>query len=145
MKGIFILKESTINMATVSEEKLMELRIKLENNIKLSREEKKILKENDKEALEKKKGMPFRERMLQASKLDSAQLMGEHDIDKYPIRDWISTGNYLYNAQISGDPYKGVPSGRILQFSGVNSCGKCLDYEEEIEIYVDKKHLHLFQ
>ena len=46
-------------MAKVDEKTLMELKLKLENNIKLSREEKKILKENDKEAQEKKKNMSF--------------------------------------------------------------------------------------
>jgi RecA/RadA recombinase len=108
----------------VTEKELMELRIKLENNIKLSREEKKILKENDTEAQEKKKNMSFGERLKLASKSEYSQLMGENEVDNYPIRDWISTGNWLFNAQISGDPFKGCPSGRIMQLAGINSCGK---------------------
>ena len=111
-------------MAKVDEKTLMELKLKLENNIKLSREEKKILKENDKEAQEKKKNMSFGERMKLASKSEFAQLMGENEVDNYPIRDYLSTSNWLFNAQISGDPFKGCPSGRIMQFAGINSCGK---------------------
>lgn len=111
-------------MAKVTEKELLELKIKLENNIKLSREEKKILKENDKEAQEKKKSMSFGERMKLASKSEYAQLQGENEVDNYAIRDWISTGNWLFNSQISGDPFKGVPSGRIVQLAGINSCGK---------------------
>jgi RecA/RadA recombinase len=106
------------------EKKLFELKIKLENNVKLSREEKKILKDNDKEAQEKKKKMSFGERLKLASKSEYAQLQGEGEIDNYAIRDWISTGNWLFNAQISGDPFKGCPSGRIMQLAGINSCGK---------------------
>ena len=131
-------------MANVTEKDLMMLRAKLEANIKLSRDEKKILKENDKEAQEKKKGMSLGERMKLASKSVHAQLMGEDEVDKFPIRDWISTGNWLLNSQISGDPFKGMPSGRIWQLAGVNSCGKCLDYDEEIEIFVNDSDLHLF-
>lgn len=111
-------------MAIVDEKYLMELKIKLENNIKLSREEKKILKENDKEAQEKKKNMSFSERMKLASKSEYAQLMGENEEDKYSIRDYIDTGCWLLNAQISSDPFKGMPSGRVWQKVGINSCGK---------------------
>ena len=111
-------------MAVVTEKELMELKIKLENNIKLSREEKKILKENDKDAQEKKKNMSFGERMKLASKSEYAQLQGEGEVDNYSIRDWISTGNWLFNAQISGDPFKGCPSGRVMQLAGINSSGK---------------------
>lgn len=111
-------------MAKVTEKELLELKIKIENNIKLSREEKKILKENDKEAQEKKKSMSFGERLKLASRSEFAQLQGDGEIDNYAIRDWISTGNWLFNAQISGDPFKGCPSGRVMQLAGINSCGK---------------------
>jgi RecA/RadA recombinase len=108
----------------VSEKELMALRIKLENGIKLTRDEKKVIKDNDKEAQEAKKKMTFGQRMLSVSNSEYAQLMGNDEVDKYPIRDWISTGNYLLNAQISGDPFKGMPSGRIWQLAGLNSSGK---------------------
>jgi len=111
-------------MAIVSEDVLKELKIKLENNIKLSKEEKKILKDNSAEEKAKKKAMSFGERLKHVSGSEYAQLMGDNEIDKYPIRDWINTGNYLFNAQISGDPYKGMPSGRVWQLAGLNSVGK---------------------
>lgn len=111
-------------MAKISEKELMEIRLKVEAGIKISKEEKKILKENSEEEKAKKKSMSFGQRLLYASGSDFAQLMGENEEDKYPIRDWISTGNYLLNAQISGDPYKGMPSGRIWQLAGMNSSGK---------------------
>jgi RecA/RadA recombinase len=111
-------------MAKVTEKELMELRIKLENNVKLSKEEKKILKDNSAEEKEKKKSMSFGQRLLHVSGSEYGQLMGDGEIDKYPIRDWINTGNYLFNAQLSGDPYKGMPSGRVWQLVGLNSVGK---------------------
>lgn len=121
-------------MAKVTEKELMELRIKLENGIKLNREEKKILKDNDKEAQEKKKKMSFGERLLSSAASDYAQLMGEDEIDKYPIRDWISTGNALLNAQISSRWDGGLPSGRIWQLAGINSCGKTFLMLETIKV-----------
>lgn len=128
----------------VSEELLLELNIKKDNGIKLSREEKLILKENDKEAKAKRAKMSFGERLQISSKSPYSQLMGENDIDKFPIRDWISTGNYLFNAQISSYHDKGLPSGRVAMFAGVESTGKCLDYDEEIEIFVEEKYLTIF-
>lgn len=44
--------------------------------------------------------------------------------NKYDIREWISTGNYALNTLISGDPEKGFPSGKIIQFAGPSSTGK---------------------
>lgn len=40
------------------------------------------------------------------------------------IKEWIPTGNYLLNAQLSGSMYKGIPSGKISIFSGESSTGK---------------------
>jgi RecA/RadA recombinase len=40
------------------------------------------------------------------------------------IKDWIGTGNYTLNAQISGSIYGGIPTGKITIFSGENSTGK---------------------
>jgi len=107
----------------ISEKELLELQIKQSNGIKLSKDEKAILKANSAEEKEKKKGMSFAQRIAKASKLDSAQLMDDPN-DKYAIRDWISTGNLLLNAQISGDPFKGLPSGRVWMLAGPQSCGK---------------------
>jgi RecA/RadA recombinase len=111
-------------MAQVTEKELMELKIKLENGIKLNKMEKKILKDNSQEEKDKKKAMTFGQRLKHAAGSEFAQLMGDSEIDMYPIRDWISTGNYLFNTQLSGDPFKGCPSGRIWQLAGINSVGK---------------------
>lgn len=40
------------------------------------------------------------------------------------IKEWISTGNYSLNALISGDIFKGIPSGKITVFSGPSQTGK---------------------
>lgn len=40
------------------------------------------------------------------------------------IKDWISTGSYILNACISGDMFKGVPSGRTTCLSGSSGVGK---------------------
>lgn len=64
----------------------------------------------------------LRKRMLQASKNPYAGFFDEDDYGK--IRDYIDTGSVLLNAQISGDPDKGFPSGKILQLAGPESTGK---------------------
>jgi RecA/RadA recombinase len=127
----------------ITEQELMTLRIKLENGIKLTKDEKKTLKDNDKEAQEKKKGMSFGQRMASAAKSEYAQLMGDNEVDNFPIRDWISTGNYLLNAQISADPFKGMPSGRIWQLAGLNSCGKTFLMLETVK-NAQKDHGYFF-
>ena len=40
------------------------------------------------------------------------------------IREWIPTGNYALNCQISGSIYKGIPSNRIIGISGPSGTGK---------------------
>jgi RecA/RadA recombinase len=46
------------------------------------------------------------------------------DITK--IKEWYDTGSYSLNRVISGDIYKGVPSGRIFQIFGDSQSGKSL-------------------
>lgn len=50
--------------------------------------------------------------------------IGEAIVDNVKPRDYISTGNYLMNCLISADPYKGLPSNKILQLAGDSSTGK---------------------
>jgi len=45
-------------------------------------------------------------------------------LEQLKIKDWISTGNYLLNAQISGSLFKGIPSGRITMIAGPSGSGK---------------------
>lgn len=40
------------------------------------------------------------------------------------IENFISTGNYTLNAQISGDIFKGIPEGRITMIAGPSGTGK---------------------
>lgn len=40
------------------------------------------------------------------------------------IKEWIPTGNYMLNACISGDLFKGVPSGRVTTLVGEEGTGK---------------------
>lgn len=40
------------------------------------------------------------------------------------IKEWIPTGNYMLNACISGDLFKGVPTGRVTTFVGEEGTGK---------------------
>jgi RecA/RadA recombinase len=103
---------------------LMELKIKVKNGIKINKDEKKLLKDNSDEEKAKRKGLSFGERMKLAAGSEYGQLMGDEEKDNYPIRDWISTGNYLLNAQISGYHDRGIPSGRVWMLAGIASCGK---------------------
>lgn len=64
----------------------------------------------------------LRERMLKASKNPNAGFFDDEDFGK--IRDYIDTGSVIINTVISGDPRKGVPSGKIIQMAGVASSGK---------------------
>jgi len=40
------------------------------------------------------------------------------------IKEWIPTGNFALNCQISGSIYKGIPSNRIIGISGPSGTGK---------------------
>lgn len=40
------------------------------------------------------------------------------------IKEWIPTGNYALNCQISGSIYNGIPSNRIIGISGPSGTGK---------------------
>ena len=53
---------------------------------------------------------------------DSAEIIADSAYSN--IQEWISTGNYILNACMSGDIYKAVPTGRIVTFSGTSGAGK---------------------
>ncbi len=40
------------------------------------------------------------------------------------IDNWISTGNYILNACLSGDLFKGIPTGRVTTLAGSSGTGK---------------------
>ena len=51
------------------------------------------------------------------------------------ITEFIPFGNYLLNAQISGDMFGGMPNARSLEIAGESGC---LPPDEKIKIYVMK-------
>ncbi len=46
------------------------------------------------------------------------------EADKFPIRDWIDSGNYALNVLLSGYWNRGYPTARFTQLVGPNSVGK---------------------
>lgn len=57
------------------------------------------------------------------SKIDPlGSIMTENTFSR--VDEWISTGNYLLNAQISGSIFKGAPNSRSIVFSGTQGTGK---------------------
>lgn len=66
------------------------------------------------------------------SKVDSlGSVMTKNSYSK--IDEWIGTGNYLLNAQISGSVFKGIPNSRSIVFSGVSGC---LHPETKLCVYI---------
>ena len=69
------------------------------------------------------------------SKVDSlGSIITENEFSK--IGEWIPTGNYLLNAQISGSMFKGLPSNRGVVFAGESGC---LSENSEIEVYISDR------
>lgn len=48
------------------------------------------------------------------------------------IDEWISTGNYILNAALSGSLFGGMPNRRSLTFAGEEGC---LQKDEVVKIY----------
>ena len=72
------------------------------------------------------------------SKIDS--LGSKMSVNQYSkIDEWIGTGNYLLNAQISGSIFKGIPNSRSIVFSGVSGC---LHPSSKINVYVSDEIVH---
>jgi len=51
-------------------------------------------------------------------------LIASDSVERMKITNWLNTGNYLLNAQISGSLKKGIPEGRVTMLSGVAGTGK---------------------
>lgn len=64
----------------------------------------------------------FVEGIIKASKNEYAGNLKTCEI--YNERFYVDTGNYILNALISGDMFKGIPSGMIVQWAGEKSTGK---------------------
>jgi RecA/RadA recombinase len=61
-------------------------------------------------------------RLKTACKTELAGIMS--DLDDMSPRDFISAGNFLFNCLLSADPFKGIPSGKIVTLAGPPGCGK---------------------
>lgn len=53
---------------------------------------------------------------------DSVEIIEDSALSN--IKEWIPTGNYILNACISGDLFKGIPSGRVTSLAGESQTGK---------------------
>jgi hypothetical protein len=51
------------------------------------------------------------------------------------IDEWISTGNYILNAQLSGSLFGGIPNSRSVCFAGESGC---LPKNEKVKVYILK-------
>jgi hypothetical protein len=74
-----------------------------------------------------------------AKKLSILNLVEEINIadtnERVKIKDWISTGNLLLNAQISSSLEKGIPSGRTVLLAGESGC---LHPTQKIKVYISQ-------
>ena len=81
---------------------------------------KKVKNEEVEETEESKKPKSLIERMKARSTATSFILSD----DEFPVKRYISTGNYMLNALISADPFLGAPTGRSIQLAGQKGVGK---------------------
>jgi RecA/RadA recombinase len=81
---------------------------------------KKVKNEDVEETEESKKPKSLIERMKARSTATSFILSD----DEFPVKRYISTGNYMLNALISADPFLGAPTGRSIQLAGQKGVGK---------------------
>jgi hypothetical protein len=51
------------------------------------------------------------------------------------IDEWIDTGNYLLNAQLTGSLFGGIPNSRSICFAGESGC---LPKTEKVCVYIMK-------
>ena len=80
-----------------------------------------MAKVTEKEFKKEKSSLLFK--LKKASKCDTAEIMS--DYDNIQPRDFIDTGNYLFNALISSNALNGgMPSGKIMTLAGPPGCGK---------------------
>ena len=63
-------------------------------------------------------------------------IMSDNTFSK--IDEWIGTGNYLLNAQISGSIFKGVPNSRSIMLSGVPGC---LHPDTKVLVYISDEEI----
>jgi RecA/RadA recombinase len=68
-----------------------------------------------------KKTNSLANRLKKASGSEYASVLSDNE---YPIKGYISLGNYMLNALVSADPFKGLPRGRSIELAGQKGVGK---------------------
>ena len=82
---------------------------------------------------ERGKGFSFLSLDKELSKIagfETGSILAENSFSE--VDEWISTGNYLLNAQLSGTLFGGIPNTRSL---GVMGDPGCLQKNERVKIY----------
>jgi hypothetical protein len=75
------------------------------------------------------------------SKIDGFELGSLLDENTFAVIDeWIGTGNYLLNAQLSGSLFKGIPNTRSFGIAGDPGC---LQINQKVRIYKSKTDLYV--
>jgi RecA/RadA recombinase len=84
-----------------------------------------------------KKEFSFAELDKQLSKIEGFELGSILEINEFSeVTEWISLGNYLLNAQISGSLFGGVPNNRSMGIAGDPATGKtflCMNIVREAQ------------
>jgi RecA/RadA recombinase len=84
-----------------------------------------------------KKEFSFTELDKQLSKIDGFEMGSILEVNEFSeVTEWISMGNYLLNAQVSGSLFGGVPNNRSMGIAGDPSTGKtflCMNIVREAQ------------
>jgi RecA/RadA recombinase len=84
-----------------------------------------------------KKEFSFTELDKQLSKIEGFEMGSILEINEFSeVTEWISMGNYLLNAQVSGSLFGGVPNNRSMGIAGDPSTGKtflCMNIVREAQ------------
>jgi RecA/RadA recombinase len=76
-------------------------------------------------------GTGLMQRLKKAAGMDAAGIMSE--MDEISPSDFISSGNYLFNCLLSADPFKGLPTGKIITLAGPPGSGKTITMLEMLK------------
>lgn len=83
------------------------------------------------------KDLSFNQLDEQLSKIEGFELGSMLDVNTFSeVDEWIGTGNYLLNAQISGSLFGGIPNTRSVMIAGDPGAGKsfvCLNIAREAQ------------
>ena len=78
----------------------------------------------------------FQELAKKMETINPEGLIASQNSERIQITNWIDTGNYLLNAQISGSICRGIPEGRVTMLSGLPGC---LHPKQKVKVYISKQ------